>query len=43
MIKIGINFKCGCRCSMGNWFLCNAHEDMLMAELKEDDDNEELD
>jgi hypothetical protein len=29
---MGQDYKCGCRCSMGHWFLCKAHE----RELEED-------
>ena len=32
---MGKDFKCGCRCSMGHWFLCSKHEAELIAKLKE--------
>lgn len=26
---MGNDFKCGCRLSMGHWFLCDVHECLL--------------
>jgi len=40
---VGRDFKCGCRCSGGHWFLCAKHEAELEAKLivyEIDDDNE---
>lgn len=30
VVTIGEDFKCGCRCSMGRWFLCDKHESELI-------------
>lgn len=27
---MGTDYKCGCRYSMGHWFLCEHHEHMLL-------------
>ena len=37
---MGTDFKCGCRVSMGHWFLCLTHEAMLEVILEEVKDSE---
>jgi hypothetical protein len=32
---MGFDYKCGCRLSGGHWFLCDKHEDKLMEDLEE--------
>ena len=32
---MGRDFKCGCRCSMGHWFLCRTHEEELVEDLED--------
>ena len=32
---MGIDYKCGCRVSMGHWFLCMKHEAMLESKIEE--------
>jgi hypothetical protein len=32
---MGMEYKCGCRCSMGHWFLCNEHLGLLLSLLEE--------
>ena len=27
---MGTDFQCGCRCSMGHWFLCDLHESEII-------------
>ena len=34
MVKIGSNFKCGCRVS-GSWYLCKKHEADLISLISE--------
>ena len=31
---MGFDYKCGCRFSMGHWFLCEHHEHMLLEVLE---------
>ena len=34
--KMGINYKCGCRCSAGHWFLCKKHETDIIFDIEID-------
>jgi len=34
---MGMDYKCGCRFSMGLWYLCKKHEAELEAKLEEID------
>lgn len=38
---MGADYKCGCRCSAGHWFLCNEHEAELIGKLEEITEEEE--
>lgn len=41
---MGTDFKCGCRCSANHWFLCEKHENLILAEgvfTDEDEENDE--
>lgn len=31
---MGLDFKCGCRLSMGAWYLCTTHETYLILNTK---------
>lgn len=31
---MGTDYKCGCRNSMGHWFLCKGHNQILCMELE---------
>ncbi len=31
---MGTNYKCGCRSSLGRWYLCEYHEKELEGDLK---------
>ena len=37
---MGRDFKCGCRFSMGHWFLCDKHHTELLAKLVEQEKGE---
>ena len=39
---MGTNFKCGCRFSMGSWFLCDEHELEVFAKLEIDEEEEDV-
>ena len=39
---MGQGFDCGCRCSMGHWFLCCKHETELLKKLESKMDKKEL-
>jgi len=32
---MGMDFKCGCRCSLGHWFLCKKHEKEILSKIDE--------
>jgi hypothetical protein len=34
---MGQDWSCGCRISMGHWFLCKNHENLLIEVLSEDE------
>jgi len=38
---MGMDYKCGCRVSMGHWFLCAKHEAELLSKLEEYEEMEE--
>ena len=39
---MGMDFDCGCRCSFGNWFLCEKHEAELISKLESNMDKKKL-
>lgn len=40
---MGDDLKCGCRCSMGHWFLCDKHENQIVNEnIVETNESEKL-
>ena len=42
VIGMGQDFDCGCRCSMGTWFLCEKHEAELILKLESGMSKKEL-
>ena len=38
---MGEDWSCGCRVSMGHWFLCQNHEFILLVMLEEDEEKDE--
>ncbi len=39
---MGQDFDCGCRCSMGTWYLCEKHEAELILKLESEMSKKEL-
>lgn len=39
---MGTDFKCGCRTSFGDWFLCDLHENWLVRKLVLFDEEEQV-